>query len=78
MKSMTGFGKSSAITGYGKVAVEARSENHRYLDVKLQLPDALSAIEPELSETVRKLLHRGKVRVTVSLEGVQNGARPLT
>ncbi|MCA9810884.1 MAG: YicC family protein [Candidatus Dadabacteria bacterium] len=77
MKSMTGFGKSSAITGYGKVAVEARSENHRYLDVKLQLPDALSAIEPELSETVRKLLHRGKVRVTVSLEGMQNGAPSL-
>lgn len=77
MKSMTGFGKSSADTGYGKVAIEARSENHRYLDVKLQLPDALTAIEPELSDIVRKLLQRGKVRITVSLEGVQNGAPSL-
>ncbi|MCL4243699.1 MAG: YicC family protein [Candidatus Dadabacteria bacterium] len=77
MKSMTGFGKGSADTGYGKVAIEARSENHRYLDVKIQLPDALSAMEPELSEAVRKLLQRGKVRITVSLEGVQNGAPSL-
>ena len=38
MKSMTGFASSSATDREGKITVEARSENHRFLDIKL--PDA--------------------------------------
>ncbi len=71
MKSMTGFGKSEAETKYGKVVVEARSENHRFLDIKILLPESVSSIEPELAETVKKLILRGKLRITVSLEGAK-------
>lgn len=77
MKSMTGFGKSAAETRYGKAVIEARSENHRFLDIKIQLPDALSSIEPELAETVKKLIQRGKVRVTVALESAGSNSPAL-
>jgi uncharacterized protein (TIGR00255 family) len=77
MKSMTGFGKSEAETTFGRVVVEARSENHRFLDVKLQLPESLLSIETELNESVKKFLQRGKVRVSVSLEGIKNNTPVL-
>jgi len=69
MKSMTGFGKSETETKYGKIVIETRSENHRFLDVKIQLPDTAISIEPELAEYVKKVIRRGKVRVSVSIEG---------
>ncbi|MCI0482794.1 MAG: YicC family protein, partial [Candidatus Dadabacteria bacterium] len=71
MKSMTGFGKSEGETRHGRVIVEARSENHRFLDIKFLLPESVSPIETELTETVKKLILRGKLRVTVSLEGTK-------
>lgn len=74
---MTGFGKSEAETTFGRVVVEARSENHRFLDVKLQLPESLLSIETELIESVKQFLQRGKVRVSVSLEGIKNNTPVL-
>jgi len=68
---MTGFGKSEGETRYGKVIAEARSENHRFLDIKFMLPDSISPIEPELTETVKKLILRGKLRITLSIEGTK-------
>ena len=77
MKSMTGFGKSETETKSGKISVEARSENHRFLDVKIQLPEYAVSTEPELSEYVKKIIRRGKVRVTVSIEGKRQDSSAL-
>lgn len=77
MKSMTGFGKSESATKYGKIVIEARSENHRFMDVKIQLPESALSIEPELAEQVKKVIMRGKVRVTVAIEGIRNNASSL-
>ncbi len=77
MKSMTGYGKSEARTKYGKLVVETRSENHRFLDIKFQLPDSTLSIENQLSEAVKNLILRGKIRVTVSLEGTKNNSFAL-
>jgi len=72
LRSMTGFGRAAgAVQGWG-VVVEARSVNHKGLDVKLRLPRALSADEPALLALVRSRLERGRVDVTVEL------AAPLT
>lgn len=71
MKSMTGFGKSEGETRYGRVVAEARSENHRFLDIKFMLPDSISPIEAELTETVKKLILRGKLRITLTIEGTK-------
>lgn len=71
MKSMTGFGMSEGETRHGRVTVEVRSENHRFLDLKFMLPESVSSIEPDLAETVKKQILRGKLRITVSLEGAK-------
>lgn len=72
MKSMTGFGRYETETDLGKVVVEGRSENHRFLDINFQIPDALSAAEPNLTEIVKKYIVRGKVRINIAVEGLRN------
>ena len=66
MISMTGFGRTELQTSLGTVAIEARSENHRYLDVTTQLPDILSEIENDIQEIVKKHISRGKFRIYIS------------
>ena len=77
MKSMTGYGKSEVETKYGKLVVETRSENHRFLDIKFQLPDSTLSIENQLSETVKNSILRGKIRITVSLESPKNNSSSI-
>ncbi|MGH7806929.1 MAG: YicC/YloC family endoribonuclease [Thermodesulfobacteriota bacterium] len=72
MKSMTGFGKSEEESSLGMIVVEARSENHRFLDINFQIPDAISPIEPGLNEIVKEALIRGKARILVVVEGLKN------
>lgn len=72
MKSMTGFGRDEAETDLGKIVVEGRSENHRFLDINFQIPEALSAAEPNFTEIVKKFIVRGKVRINIAVEGLRN------
>lgn len=74
MKSMTGYGKSESETKYGKLIVETRSENHRFLDIKFQLPESTLSIENPLSEAVKNLILRGKIRVSISFEDTKNNS----
>jgi uncharacterized protein (TIGR00255 family) len=69
---MTGFGRGEAETNTGKIVVEARAENHRFLEINFQLPEALFAVEPALSQIAKKVMLRGKVRITVVTEGLKN------
>lgn len=67
IRSMTGFGRAEA-TGPGFVlTVEARSVNHRHLDVALRLPRALAAFETDARKLVAARLERGRVDVTVQM-----------
>ena len=72
MKSMTGFGKGETNTKEGKIVVEARSENHRFLDIKIQLPDSTLSAEQQLSDAIKKSILRGKIRITVGLENIKS------
>jgi len=69
---MTGFGKGETNTKEGKIVVEARSENHRFLDIKIQLPDSTLSTEQKLSDAIKKNILRGKIRITVGLENIKN------
>lgn len=69
---MTGFGRGEAETNTGKIVVEARAENHRFLEINFQLPEAIFAVEPALSQIAKKVMLRGKVRITVVTEGLKN------
>lgn len=69
-RSMTGFGRAEGNWRGGKITVEARSLNHRYLEVRTRLPRELTAIEPFLTEWIRGRVSRGRVDVNATIYGV--------
>ncbi len=71
MTSMTGFGMSEVETSLGKIIIETRSENYRFLDINLQIPEALLPIEQHLNEIVKKYIFRGKIRIIIVSEGLK-------
>ena len=65
--SMTGFGRSTReVAGLG-IEVEARSVNHRHLDLRIRLPKVLADQETRLKQRVQGCLSRGKLDISVSL-----------
>ncbi|MCB9542807.1 MAG: YicC family protein [Myxococcales bacterium] len=69
IRSMTGFGRESLeIAGLGHT-VEIRAVNHRFLDVKIRVPRAWTAIEPAIKAAVSARLQRGRIDVTLSTLG---------
>jgi uncharacterized protein (TIGR00255 family) len=67
IRSMTGFGRAEVAAPSFTVAVEARSVNHRHLDIALHLPPGLSALGPDVRRLVQSRLERGRVEVVIQL-----------
>jgi uncharacterized protein (TIGR00255 family) len=68
IRSMTGFGRAVGSVGpsrTGEIAV--RSVNSRFLDLTVKTKEAEAALEPALRRVFAKLLHRGKVEVSLRL-----------
>ena len=64
---MTGFAAASADTPRGRLSVELRSVNARFLDLQFRIADELRAAEPLLRELMQARLARGKVDCRVFL-----------
>jgi uncharacterized protein (TIGR00255 family) len=67
---MTGFGRAELRGDTLVVTVEARSVNHRHLDVALRVPRALASLEVEARRAIAARLERGRVDVTVQVATV--------
>src|SRR6266446_2861033 len=67
LRSMTGFGRAEAGGDGVAVSVEARSVNHRHLDIALRLPRALAALEMDARRLIQARLERGRIDVSVQL-----------
>jgi len=65
IRSMTGFGRAEVRGDTLVVVVEARSVNHRHLDVALRLPRTLAAFEIEARKLIAARVERGRVDATV-------------
>ena len=63
--SMTGYGRGEARGARVAVAVEARSLNHRFLEISLKLGRGLGAHEAEVRRLVQGRATRGRVDLTV-------------
>ncbi len=77
MKSMTGFGRATAVVGDSLVVVQVNSVNRKTLDLSMRLPEAWSPMETKIAEKVREVASRGKVHLVVSSEA-QGGAEGQT
>lgn len=70
IRSMTGYGQATVEGETIAVVVEARSLNHRHLDISLKLPRQLLALEPEARRLLRGWIYRGRLDVSVSVNPV--------
>jgi uncharacterized protein (TIGR00255 family) len=68
IRSMTGFASISRESDGQKVGVTAKSVNHRFLDMAIKAPSALSAIDGKLRAVVQQRLTRGRVEISINLE----------
>jgi len=68
VRSMTGYGMGQKVTSLGEVTAEARSINHRYLDINLRLPKRLSPFENRVKEMVKNHFSRGRFDISVELD----------
>jgi uncharacterized protein (TIGR00255 family) len=78
IRSMTAFASAERDTGHGKLSIELRSVNHRYLEVSPRLPEELRSLEPQLRERVAARVQRGKVDLTIRLKPNDAAAAALT
>ncbi len=71
IESLTGYGFSEK----GIFRVEAKSLNHRFLEINLKLPQILSKYEIEIRNLIRKKFQRGKIDVTVTINQKEKTGR---
>ena len=79
IRSMTGFASVQRQCPGGRLSIDIRSVNHRYLEQTLRLPDELRAAEPAMREAVAARLGRGKVDLRATWQpeaGAATGLRP--
>jgi uncharacterized protein (TIGR00255 family) len=67
IRSMTGFGRADVSTELCTIGLEARSVNHRHLDLAIRLPRTLASLEPRVRRALSQRLERGRVDLTVQL-----------
>lgn len=65
--SMTGFSSAARPTALGRLTLELRSVNSRFLDVTLKMPDDLRVAEGAAREAIAAQLARGKLECRVSI-----------
>lgn len=63
IESLTGYGSSEK----GIFRVEAKSLNHRFLEINIKLPIVLSRYEIEIKNLIKQRFQRGKIDVNVSI-----------
>lgn len=65
---MTGYGRVE-VAGQGrKIVVEAKSVNHRFLEILLRIPPSLFSLELELKKKVGEKIKRGRIEIFIRLE----------
>jgi uncharacterized protein (TIGR00255 family) len=61
IQSMTGYATASADSARGRLSLELRSVNARFLDLTFRVAEELRSLEPLLREAIGARLSRGKI-----------------
>lgn len=68
LNSMTGFGSRQAkISPFGKVSVELRSSNHKFLDMVFHLPEGFLSLEDRIKKEIEAKIKRGRLTCVVNI-----------
>ncbi len=68
IKSMTGYGKANISKNERNYQAEIKSVNHRYLDINIKMPRAISYLEEDIKNCISNQIKRGKVDVFITFE----------
>ena len=68
IKSMTGYGRAEEVFQGRHIVVEAKSVNHRFLEISLRLPSAFLPLELEYKKKIGEKFKRGRIEVFIRLE----------
>ena len=69
IKSMTGYGRVETVQKDRNIIVEAKSVNHRFLEIFLRTPSALFPLEAEFKKKISERFKRGRIEVSIRIEG---------
>jgi len=77
MKSMTGYGEGARILRGTKISVQARSLNHRHLDLQLRVPREYLSFEEEIRKMIRERISRGRIDLFINRYPAKGRGRRL-
>jgi uncharacterized protein (TIGR00255 family) len=77
IKSMTGYGRAEIIQDGRNIVVEAKSVNHRFLEILLRMPSVFSPLEMDFKKKVSERFKRGRIEVSIRLEGENTDIPPV-
>jgi len=75
MRSMTAFARAETQIGRGRMVVEIRSVNHRYLQPGFHLARECSELESAWRDRLREVCTRGKVDVFANIQSAASESR---
>ena len=78
MQSMTGYGRSEVCRAHLTLTVEARSVNHRYLDIALRYPRLYAPLEARMKQRVGAYFTRGRIDLTLLFQESATTGRALS
>lgn len=73
IRSMTGYGEAERVAGEGRLRVEIKTVNHRFLNTHFRTPAGFDRFEHHIEGWIRPFLGRGHVNLTVTMEGDRRG-----
>jgi len=65
---MTGWGEAESDIEVGRLRVEVKTVNHRFLNTSIRLPSGHDRLQSKVTGWLKTRLHRGHVSVSVSLD----------
>jgi uncharacterized protein (TIGR00255 family) len=71
LKSMTGYAQARVEQNGWAVQLSLRSVNHRFLDVRIRMPEGWEALESEIRQLTREKIRRGHLDVTLQVDAAK-------
>lgn len=71
LKSMTGYAQARVEQSGWTVQLSLRSVNHRFLDLRIRMPEGWDALESEIRQVTREKIRRGHLDVALQVEAAK-------
>jgi len=72
MQSMTGYGRAESISEFGRILIELKGVNHKYLEINIKMPRRYFFLEDKIKKIVQSKVFRGKIDLFVTIEESAN------